>query len=323
MEVARTKAQSLKDSTKRNILCYLTSYEKFCDRFLLTYFPCDNTQLCRFGQHLSRTFDSPDAVNNYISGVRTCMALLGFPIPDIKDKQMQMFSTGLRCSMLHEVKQAAPVTPELLIRLSKVVDYRDQVEMVAWVGVLLGFYMFLRKSNLVPDTMDTFNAQQQFTRGDFNIISLDLAMMVEIRWSKTIQFRQKVLRMPVLPAKIKAICPVYWTYRMLQLVSAGPKDPVLAIRYRNNLVSLSANQLIYRLRKWLLLIGQETSSFSLHLLCRGGASFAYQSNIEAKMIKLLGDWASDAYRRYIDVSMDKRYDSIKLFVEALNNCTAE
>ena len=36
------------------------------------------------------------------------------------------------------------------------------------------------------------------------------------------------------------------------------------------------------------------------------------------MIKLLGDWASDAYKRYIDVSMDKRYDSMKLFVEALN-----
>ena len=37
------------------------------------------------------------------------------------------------------------------------------------------------------------------------------------------------------------------------------------------------------------------------------------------MIKLLGDWASDAYKRNIDVSMEKRYESMKLFVEALNN----
>ena len=39
---------------------------------------------------------------------------------------------------------------------------------------------------------------------------------------------------------------------------------------------------------------------------QGGATFAYQSDIEAEMIKLMGDWASDAYKRYIDVSMDKK-----------------
>ena len=46
--------------------------------------------------------------------------------------------------------------------------------------------------------------------------------------------------------------------------------------------------------------------------------FAYQANMEGEMIKLLGDWASDTYKRYVDVSMDKRYESMKTFVEALN-----
>ena len=41
------------------------------------------------------------------------------------------------------------------------------------------------------------------------------------------------------------------------------------------------------------------------------------------MIKLLGDWASDCYKRYVDVSMDKRYDSMKTFVEALNKLCEE
>ena len=50
--------------------------------------------------------------------------------------------------------------------------------------------------------------------------------------------------------------------------------------------------------------------------------FAYQSNMEAEMIKLLGGWASDCYRRYIDVSIDKRYDSMKAFVDALNRLCA-
>ena len=101
--------------------------------------------------------------------------------------------------------------------------------MVAWTALLLGFYMFLRKSNLVPDTMDTFNGEQQFCRSDINLLGLDKAMMVEIRWSKTIQFKQKVLRLPVLPAKNKAICPVFWTHYMINKIPAQLHHPVLTL----------------------------------------------------------------------------------------------
>ena len=45
--------------------------------------------------------------------------------------------------------------------------------------------------------------------------------------------------------------------------------------------------------------------------------------MEHKMIHLLGDWASNAYRRYCDISMDKRYDSMEAFVAALNRVTSE
>ena len=163
--VADTKSHSIKESTKKNLLCQLSSYEKFCNRYMIQYFPCDNTQLCRFGQHLSATFSSPDSVGNYLSGIQTCLVLLGKQIPDTNDRQMKMFMAGLKRVMPHAVKQAEPVTPLLLLKLSKVVNYRDQVEMVAWTGLLLGFYMFLRKSNLVPDTMDSYDKKYQFYRG--------------------------------------------------------------------------------------------------------------------------------------------------------------
>ena len=269
LAVAATKGQSLKESTKKNLLCQLAAYEKFCDRYLLKYFPCTNQQLCRFGQHLSTSFESPEAVGNYISGIRTCLALLGLEVPDVADRQMKMFMTGLKRAMSHAVKQAELVTPQLLLRISKVVNYRDQVEMVAWTGLLLGFYMFLRKSNLVPDTMDTFDGQQQFRRSDINLLGLDKAMMCEIRWSKTIQHKQKVLRLPVLPAKNKAICPVFWVHYMVATIPAEPHHPVLALRGDGRTWALSANQLIYRFRKWLLLIGENPSIYSLHSLRRG------------------------------------------------------
>ena len=85
MEVATTKGKAIKESTKKKPASHkLSAYEKFCNRYCLEYFPCDNTQLCRFGQHLSRSFESPEAVGNYMSGICTCLALMG--------------NTGTRCS---------------------------------------------------------------------------------------------------------------------------------------------------------------------------------------------------------------------------------
>ena len=288
LAVAHTKGQSVKESTKRNLLCQLNAYEKFCDRYLLEYFPCDNRQLCRFGQYLSSTFDSPEAVGNYLSGVHTCLALMGLEVPDVNDRQMKMFTMGLKRIMPHAVKQAEPVTPELLLRISKVINYKDQVEMVAWTRLLLGFYMFLHKSNLVPDTMDGFDKEMQFCRSDLNKLGLDKAMMCEIRWSKTIQHKQKVLRLPVLPAKNKAICPVFWVHYMVNTIPVAPQELILAIKAAGTVLALSANQLIYRFRKRLTLIRAEPSIYSLHSLRRGGGHICLPIKCRSRNDKITG-----------------------------------
>ena len=160
---------------------------------------------------------------------------------------------------------------------------------IAWTATLLGFYMFLRKSNLVPEAIDKFDPICQSARSDVNLLGLDKAMMFEVRWTKTIQFKQRILRVPVLPADNKAICPVFWVQKMLQDNPGTQQEPLFLIRTPVQCLSLSANQLVYRIRKWLKLIGEEDTDYSLHLLCRGRATFAYQSNMEAQMIKLLGD----------------------------------
>ena len=110
---------------------------------------------------------------------------------------------------------------------------------------------------------------------------------------------------------------------MINKIPGTPQDPVLMLHTDKGKMALSASQLIYRLRKWLKLLGEDADNYSLHSLCRGGATFTYQSNMEGEMIKLLGDWASDCYKRYVDISMDKRFDSMKTFVEALNSLCGE
>ena len=189
--------------------------------------------------------------------------------------------------------------------------------MVAWVAVLLGFTMFLRKSNLVPDSMEEFEPKQQFCRSD--VLDPLQPMMIDVRWSKTNQYRKKVPKVPVLPTDNKAICPVLWMHYLVNTVRAGPMDAAFTIYVEGVKKTLSSNQLSSRLKKWLNLIREPSEQYSLHSMRCGGATFAYQCNIESHMIKILGDWASDAYQKYIDI--DSRYDSMKSFVEGLNKRT--
>ena len=164
---------------------------------------------------------------------------------------MRLFSQGLRRTLVHEIKQAEPITPQILLKLSYVIDYTDHIEMVAWVATLTGFTMFLRKSNLAPEAMDKFDSDQQFTRSDIHLIDPLKVMMVDLRWTKTIQFKQRTLRLPIIPFNNKRICPVLWMHYMVNTIPAAPSDPAFTIWHNGTKKALSANQLINRIRKWL------------------------------------------------------------------------
>ena len=101
------------------------------------------------------------------------------------------------------------------------------MEVVCYMALLVGFYLFLRKSNLVPESTTTFNPKEQLTRADAFIAGwLEL---INIRWRKTIQYKEKELHLPLIHTKCQAICPIYWVKYMLQLIPGEPQDPFFSV----------------------------------------------------------------------------------------------
>jgi hypothetical protein len=49
-------------------------------------------------------------------------------------------------------------------------------------------------------------------------------------------------------------------------------------------------------------IGKNPKQFSTHSFRRGGASWAFSSEIPSELIQLYGDWKSDAYKNYLRFS---------------------
>ena len=56
------------------------------------------------------------------------------------------------------------------------------------------------------------------------------------------------------------------------------------------------------LAKSLQAIGANSSTFSPHSFGRGGATFAFYCGLPAELIKLQGDWRSDAYLVYLEMT---------------------
>ena len=102
---------------------------------------------------------------------------------------------GLTRKMARPTKQAQPLTPEIMIDLLTFLDLNKRSDLAFWGILVVGFFAMLRKSNLVPDSLKTFDAQRQLTRG--HISFKDGVGFVKIMWAKNIQFRERVMNTPV------------------------------------------------------------------------------------------------------------------------------
>ena len=65
-----------------------------------------------------------------------------------------------------------------------------------------------------------------------------------------------------------------------------------------------------RLRDALEVLKIDSSLYSTHSFRRGFATFAFRNNISADEVQILGDWRSDAYKKYISLSIE---DKLKIF----------
>ena len=209
------------------------------------------------------------------------------------------------------VKQAAPMTPQILVEIFEVVDFSDGVQFAAWTALLSGFYLLFRKSNLVPDTSVTFLAAKQLSCE--NLFRMRDCYIAWAYWSKTIQFHGCYLEIPMLPNPDLRLFLVYWLDRYFGSVAGTPWDLAFCyIKDRANM-SLSYPQLSFWLKEWLTMKGYEPTLFSSHSVRRGGMQWTVQSGLPHHLIKLLADWKSAAYERYLDMTLQECYDAMLLF----------
>ena len=118
------------------------------------------------------------------------------------------------------------------------------------------------------------------------------------RWSKTIQFSQRILTVPLPRIAQHPLCPYTALRHAFCLVPAPLSGPAFIIltSTEGGLTTLTYGKFDSLLKLLAAKTNIDPSQVSGHTFRSGGATLAFQAQIPAELIKRLGDWQSDAYR---------------------------
>ena len=277
---------------------------EFCTWLELEPYPCDEWRLVLFATYLSLTVSTADAIKSYCATIAEQHEMYGY-FPVYRGRLYHKAIQGIRRLLQHETKRAQPVTLEMLLQMVEHVDTHDNKQLATWVCLLFGFFLFMRKSNLVPVNRQ-HDHLHQLSRADIKY-HRDV-VIVEVKWSKTNQFGNGRLPVPVVRHPDPTICPVAWLLFMIRQIPAHGLHNLFCYPLPNGeVVPVTYADLTELLRSLLQKIGvNDVHRFSSHSLRRGGCSHAFSKKIPETLIQTLGSWASDAYKKYIDITLESR-----------------
>ena len=205
---------------------------------------------------------------------------------------------GLKRHKGDSTKQKLPISVDILWGILSVLDLNQPFDISFWAACLVGFFTFFRKSNFLIPAPGKFDLDKHLCRSD--VVLHSSGAVIGVRWSKTIQFKERVLHVPLPGIENSPFCPTGALLLALShLPYANCPTPLFCYPSPDGPRPLTHDTFVTNLCQCLSKLGLNPALYSGHSLRRGGASFAMQCGVPSEWIKLQGDWASDAYQRYL------------------------
>ena len=127
-----------------------------------------------------------------------------------------------------------------------------------------------------------------------------------------------MLQSPIPLLRNHPLCPVSALIQAFRITKlADSNGPAFVVPTANSFEPMSPINFVKQLRGILNLSGLPAQDYSGHSFRRGSASWAIQNGIPGEVIKILGDWKSDAYLSYLSLNSRAKINSIYQFSEGL------
>ena len=307
-----TQKHAYAQGTVDNLWVQWNLYFNFCDFFEYSCLPAQTNTLVLYIEFLVLKLKSPKSVANYFSGVRKLHELLKSSTKSFEEAEVGLALRGVVNRAQHIPSPAKPMSPDILLAIKQVLDLSKAKHKVFWGLCLTAFFILARKSNLVPDR--EFNIAKQLGRCHVKHYPEQKKLTLELHWTKTRRPAQGPIKYTLRELKSSPLCVYSAILEMMQAVPGSKHDPLFMWPDNN---PVTYRQFMKHLRESLVQAGIESKGFSTHSFRSGGATWAFNSGVPGEIIKILGDWRSDCYFRYLEISDEARDVASQLFAQHL------
>ena len=180
-------------------------------------------------------------------------------------------------------------------------------DVTLWAAFLLAFYCTLRKDNLSVGKASAFNPRANLTCADLAIDSNSLRGAVTIKHAKCNRFFEKNHTIPLVGFG-GTLCVVSALATMIHQVpcSREPSKPLFQITGSKGFTPMTHSFFVRGFKRLAKMAGYNPELYSGHSFRRGSATAAFRSGIDKELIKWQGDWASDAWERYVELDESQK-----------------
>ena len=169
-----------------------------------TAVPVQPDHLLQYAAFLARSLKA-SSLRSYLNIVGLLHREFGLPNPLINNWPLKTLLTGINRSKGVARQQKQPITPFILLRLRSTLNLTTSIDASFWAICLVAFFGMFRKSHLLPTTPFQFDPTKQLTKADLQLFTWGI--LITIRWSKTIQFRERVVQIPLPRIPNSFLCP--------------------------------------------------------------------------------------------------------------------
>ena len=293
-------------TTKATYRTHRASYLQFCSRMGYPPFPAHSAHLCQYAASLARSLN-PSSIPNYLNIIGLLHKEFNLPNPLVDNWSLQSLLTGIKQVKGVPPSQKLPITPDILMRIHSMLNMHSSFDASFWAIFLVSFFGMLHKSHLLASSPGSVDTSQHLVRSDFQ--AFPWGYLVAICWSKTIQFQEKVVQLPLPIIPESPLCPATAIKRAMSFTcqSTPTSQAFLFLSSPGlQLKTFTYPMFLNKLRTILHSLGLPAKDYACHSFHKGEASFAFQAGIPVELIKILGDWHSDTVLLYLTVPLTIR-----------------
>ena len=298
--LARRK-QAYRPATLKNYTSAHTLYIQFCLIFQIDYHQPTLDDLGAYAEWLITSGLSTSTVKNHLSSIKILYLWWNKPhiLHLLRSEPWALTLRGLAYSTRPLPCSTTAVTIDHLALIIQACSSSLELLPVR-IGVLFGFFGYLRVSNLAPQKWADWDPSRHSTWSD--VQSSRDGILFNLKWSKTRQHASHNAAIPLPHLGESLLCPL----RAWQVYTASLEDvslpnptPLLVTTAEPPGVPITIPRFRSAFHRAVALAGLAHCNYSPHSLRRGGATFSYQAGVPIAHIKAHGTWLSNAVDGYL------------------------